>query len=364
MEIIQHLINKSIWILFPNIMADRYYKRLKAKKIKNSGVKLSYDDIKENCALFLDKNKLENPKYKKDIIRDIILSYRKYGMTANEYFIYDFPKKKASERNEYLSRIRKDTLCIKATGSNWKAVLGELKDKNAFYSIENQFFLRKACRVDSKDDFKNFSDFCKNLQYFIAKPNKGACGKGVEIISLSDKSVESVFDYLISIGSYIVEEVVVQDTRILEWNSSSINTIRYPSFRNGDDFSSLFPVFRCGRKGNIVDNAGSGGVFAAIDIDSGCIITDGYDESGNIFEKHPDSQKTFKGYKIPEWETLKEFAKEVHSNLSKEHIYVGFDFALSDKGWCIIEGNWGDFILQQTALGRGFYKDFKKKLGL
>ena len=26
-----------------------------------------------------------------------------------------------------------------------------------------------------------------------------------------------------------------------------------------------------------------------------------------------------------------------------DHIYVGWDFALTDNGWVLIEGNWGQF---------------------
>ncbi|ADL25228.1 conserved domain protein [Fibrobacter succinogenes subsp. succinogenes S85] len=310
----------------------------------------------------MSKEQLDDSAYRKSVIRDIILSYRKYGMTANEYFSYGFPKKNAYERNKYISRMRKDKLCMEAIGKNWKDALAQLKDKNIFYSIAGQFFKRKACKVDSEDDRSNFKLFCQGLDRFIAKPSKGACGKGVEIISLLEKSADEVFDYLRSNGSYIVEELVKQDARMAEWNESSVNTIRYFSFRKGSDFSTMVSVLRVGRKGSVVDNAGCGGVFAAIDSNTGIIITDGHDELGRVFKEHPESNKVFKGYKIPEWESLKKFAQEVHKSLPECHKYIGFDFALSTQGWVLIEGNWGDIIMPQISLGRGFYDEFKEAI--
>lgn len=359
---LMNAIKNLAWKIFPAYMADNLYNTAKKKKIVWWGQRDCFSDIEDNCKIFLKKEQLEDSAYKRSVVRDIILSYRKYGMTANEYFSYRFPQKKDSERETYLSRMRRDALCMEIVGKEWKRVIGQLKDKNVFYSIAGPFFKRKTCKVECAEDLTSFIHFCLGLTRCIAKPSRGACGKGVEIISLNDKDVNSVFDYLLSNGSYIVEELVKQDSRMAEWNASSINTIRYPSFRNGNNYTSLFPVIRVGRKGNIVDNAGSGGCFAVIDPESGCIITDGYDEAGNVFSAHPDSKKIFKGCRVPEWDALKSFAVQVHSSLPDGHKYVGFDFALSEDGWVVIEGNWGDLILQQTALGRGFYDEFKKAL--
>jgi hypothetical protein len=28
------------------------------------------------------------------------------------------------------------------------------------------------------------------------------------------------------------------------------------------------------------------------------------------------------------------------------HVYIGWDFTLTEKGWVLIEGNWGQFVGQ------------------
>lgn len=156
----------------------------------------------------------------------------------------------------------------------------------------------------------------------------------------------------------------MQDAAMARWNSSSVNTIRLCSFRNNNDVSIAYPFIRVGRKGSIVDNGGQGGIFASIDIQTGVICTDGGDEIGNVYPLHPDSSVPFKGVQIPQWKELLDMCREVHASLPSEFYYVGFDFALTAKGWMLIEGNWGQFVAQQTTLHRGLRKEFEDLMGV
>ena len=53
----------------------------------------------------------------------------------------------------------------------------------------------------------------------------------------------------------------------------------------------------------------------------------------------------FKGEQLPEWESLVELTRKVHA-LFPPHRYIAFDFAHTDKGWVLVEGNWGQLISQ------------------
>ena len=160
---------------------------------------------------------------------------------------------------------------------------------------------------------------------------------------------------------WIVEELIVQDARFSEWNPSSVNTIRIPSFRTANGIFVFAPFMRTGRKGSPVDNGGAGGIMVSIDSNNGVICTNAIDELGHSFILHPDSNKEFKGWIVPNWDQLLALSAEVHNSLPEYHKYIGFDFALSqDKGWVLVEGNWGDFICQQATLGRGLKKEFKQ----
>ena len=70
---------------------------------------------------------------------------------------------------------------------------------------------------------------------------------------------------------------------------------------------------------------------------------------------------SFYGYKIPHWSDLVELTEEIHRTIPNQ-IYVGWDFALTDNGWVLIEGNWGQLGSQQVALGYGLKPRFEKYL--
>ena len=62
------------------------------------------------------------------------------------------------------------------------------------------------------------------------------------------------------------------------------------------------------------------------------------------------------------WDELLEYAEQIHRKVP-HHKYVGWDFALSDKGWMLVEGNWGQFVSQYND-HIGLKKQFFELLGI
>ena len=193
----------------------------------------------------------------------------------------------------------------------------------------------------------------------FAKPLAASFGAGAHVVKITkrDEAVAE-FERLTKCGEWIVEDRIIQSKEMSAWNESSVNTIRLPCFltRNGS-FYALAPVLRVGRKGSVVDNAGGGGIIACIDEISGVITTNGKDEAGLEYIVHPDSCQKFKGWHVPQWKDLLTLAEEIHRNCLYKHRYIGFDFALTDKGWVVIEGNWGQFLNQYVDY-RGIKNEF------
>ena len=73
---------------------------------------------------------------------------------------------------------------------------------------------------------------------------------------------------------------------------------------------------------------------------------DGYDELCNVYAKHPDTGLTFKGWQVPKWQELLVLVEKIHRTNLSHHVYIAWDFALSDDGWVLIEGNWGQMASQ------------------
>lgn len=281
------------------------------------------------------------------------------GFRPDEFVLYGLENSSKNKRDLYLSQRMKDQLMISLYGSTWREKLNVLRDKYVFYSLMKDFFNREVTYIKDEEDHHPFLFFCRKHHQVFIKPNRGNCGNGARMYSVSDdEQANRIFDELVSLGEWIVEEAIKQAPEISEFNPSSINTVRFPSFKKNGVVECVFPCMRFGRMGSIVDNAGQGGVFVSIDRDSGEIISDAYDEKGNVFVSHPDTKVMFRGFQIPQWVSLIALVKKAHLALPDNQVYVAFDFALSDKGWCLVEGNWGDWILQQTSLKKGLKNEF------
>ena len=232
----------------------------------------------------------------------------------------------------------------------------EIEDKWGFYQLAKPFFKREAIRVQSTADWDVFKSMALRVKHLILKPNTMALGTGIYAAdTYTEKDARKEFDHITAKGgTWIVEERIVQDDRMAQWNESSVNTIRYYSVLSHGSFHSLTPVLRIGRRGSVVDNAGQGGIIANINANTGVVESNGFDESCSYYKTHPDSKLVFMNAQIPEWESLVKTVETIHRTVMPHHPYIGWDFALSkDKGWCVIEANWGQFLNQYVdKIGR------------
>lgn len=295
--------------------------------------------------------------------RDLIYSWYRYHVRPDEYYLYQFYKLDKKTRESYLPQWEKNKMVCGYYGKEYIRLNEQLQDKWLFYQLMRSYYLRDVIYIKNESDLFLFEQFCKQHPKFFSKPIKGHCGEGIRIIEVkNEKSIKKVFNELISNGGQVIEEPVVQSAVLSAFNPTSLNTIRIYSFKHDGNVTIMWPVLRMGRLGCIVDNGGSGGLFASIDLDTGKIVTDGYDELGHIYETHPDSGIRFKGFQMPNWSNFIQFVKDAHLSLSPEHVYVAFDIGLSTKGWVIIEGNWGDIILPQVTMQKGFKREFMQLL--
>ncbi len=358
------MIKRIIGAILRRIFPELYF-NIKAKSFDTSTViykKMTYQSFLEEA--FNDFRPDLTSSDREALKKDILRTYLKDRTRPDEYLLYHFDSKKETERLEYMPQASKDTLLLKYYKGDVKNTIAILRNKYTFYQLAKDFFKRDVILVGKQtNNFIEFEEFCKKHPRFIAKEVDGGCGVGIKVVdTLSYKEIGEVYEELSMSATWIIEELISQHKEISAFNESSVNTVRLPSFRHGNNVAAARPCMRFGRKGAVVDNAGQSGVFVSIDINSGEVITDAFDEHGRKFRTHPDSQKVFKGFKVPQWKELIEVAREAHLSLPENQVYVAFDFALSDKGWVIVEGNWGDWVLQQTSLERGLRKEFSRLL--
>ena len=231
----------------------------------------------------------------KRIEKDIKKCWLKYGSSPEEYFLFDFKNLNEKGRSLFITDYVKDMKLKKRIGLD--KFQKDLLDKYNFYCLTKPFFNRNAMSFNQGTSKRDFVEFAKETKNLFIKPISKSRGRGAHKITI-DNEDDALNEYNYLVGSdveWIVEETIVQSMEMEKWNPTSVNTIRVPSFLNRSGFSIVGPVLRSGRRGAIVDNAAAGGIVASVDVNSGVIISDGVDERGNTFAKHPDSNIPFKG---------------------------------------------------------------------
>lgn len=303
-------------------------------------------------------NKAELAKLKKDIKH----SYYVCKANPNEYFLLgladcDDEKRKSFVTDKYMymtvgrliSRKRHDR---------------EIEDKYNFYQLAKPYFKREVIKVNGVGDYDEFFHMASRVGDLIVKPLDSAMGEGIFAASVDgEEDAKKVFESLMEKGgAWAVEERIKQSSEMAVWNDSSVNTVRFHSFNNKmTGFHILKPFLRTGRKGSVVDNAGSGGILANVDVRTGHLSTKGIDEMGRQYDIHPDSGIKFEGWQIPRYDELVATVKEMHLTVMPDHPYIGWDMALTDEGWVVIECNWGQF-LNQYADHIGLKREFMEYL--
>lgn len=308
---------------------------------------LFYRDLQIAMQKFLTKSELADTRLRKEIEKDIYQCRKIYNIKAEEYFLFGFRGKPSDYRSSFLPDNVKDSVLIRIVGAN--VFWNELKNKYNFFQLTKSWFGRDVMLVYRQSNIENLQEFINFSQkhtYLFIKDNSGSLGQNAGLYHVtSDKDAEKLYECLLKKGDkWIVEEPIKQTKEMALWNDSSVNTVRIPSILNGDKWTILGAFFRTGRKGSVVDNAGAGGIFACVD-DDGKLTTDGIDEVGTYYVKHPDSGMTYKGWQIPRWKELVTIVEKVHRSIPW-HKYIGWDFALTDNGWVLVEGNWGQFVSQ------------------
>ena len=199
--------------------------------------------------------------------------------------------------------------------------------------------------------------FTKNgVSDVIAKPTHSTVGQGVYKISYhagmfyinNEKTTkEKLEKCILKMKNCIVTECVLNNEWTCNINPSSLNTIRMLAVWDGEkkEFAIIRSFHRFGCNGNVVDNAGSGnGILVFIDPETGITMDHGvYNlESGGEFpcEKpvHPNSKVCLSGMEIPGYMEMKQKVLQILNENSYLR-YVGFDIAMTEDGFKIIEAN-------------------------
>lgn len=269
------------------------------------------------------------------IIFDFIWCVLRYGCGINDYFQYKFFYKKSFDRKKFIVARKWKKIVIACNG---KLKVEEFDDKSIFYQNYSEFLGRDWIDL-SKAEYEEFREFVVKYPVSMYKIKDGSGGNGIGILDYNAISdLEQKYLELRAMN-VILEELIIQNHEMSDFNQSSVNTLRVVTINTGKTIEIMNAVFRCGNGKGCTDNFHHLGLAALIDIDTGIVYTQAIDKKNNRYIFHPSSNKQIVGFKIPYWENVLETVKRA-ADVNKNIRYVGWDIAIKNNGTiCIIEGN-------------------------
>ena len=298
------------------------------------------------------------------LLEDMLYTQYVLGFRYWEYFAYGFEHMPIEYRLKFMSEKARHKYTKVFNPDKAKNI--EFSDKTIAYPMLAAQFKREAINIKGVQDWGRFKEFCGKHGKIIVKPATGSLGMGVEIIDSTKYStikLRKKFEKFINTKKgAICEELIRQDARFEIIHPESVNSLRIATYlTENSDAKVICAYLRTGQGDSIVDNAGAGGIYAAIDISNGVVDTDAVDERGNIYVTHPDTGFAFKNFEIPEWGGAKELVAAAARSVPHIRL-IGWDVALSeDKGWQLIEGNCQPQInVLQTATKKGMREDLER----
>ena len=291
---------------------------------------------------------------------DVKFCYYAYGFSPFEYLGYGFRYLSDQKRREYISELES---IIYGYRLNDIADMMVFMDKVKTYERFKKYFHRDACRVSSKKDYRAFESFTDKHPTFVAKEAVSSRGHGVQLVTAdSPSSRKRIFEELLQQGDVLVEELISQSSAMAKFNKSSVNTVRCITLNTPYGVKIIHAFFKAGRAGSFVDNGGAGGIIVGIDRPTGLLATDGTDELGVRYACHPDSRVEFKGQQLPDWQSLVEVCHEMSSVMPSVKM-IGWDFAHTEGGWVVVEGNGlTEVIGPQSAFAKGIKSEFEGQI--
>ena len=320
--------------LLSRILADANYLQFCLKG------RINGNNIIKTIDTFVPAPRRNDQVYFHKLIREMLYARYYYGIINKEYFLYRFEELSDSERKKYIGAFELNQYYKRMDKSGHPEIIN---NKEKTFEVYRDFFHRDVLLIQEVSDKESFLAFLRKHNPCLLKPLQLSGGKGIELVEYSsDETAEELLTTQLNKGSFLMEEIIQQDPDMAKFHPQSVNTIRYTTFFHRGKLTRIQAVFRVGIGSSFVDNASSGGIYALVDTETGTILTPArsWNDCNKRYITHPDTGVLFPGTVIPKWDELNQILEKVVRVLPEQK-QVGWDFALSNKGWVIVEANTG-----------------------
>lgn len=267
------------------------------------------------------------------ILFDMTKCGLKYQAGYYDYQEFEFYNLNKEQRETYLTRGKNNEIIKKF---NDKSKFYIFDNKEEMYKIYNKF-LKRQWMVLNENNYNDFLDFFKQNKVIIVKPIDGEGGKGIEKYEyINDEESKIVYSSLLFKKQLLVEQCIKQHPDMNKLYNKSVNTLRMFTFYKDGQAYFLQAILKVGN-GGVVDNFSSGGMYTYVD-DEGTVYAEAIDQMDNKYYKHPISNETIVGFKVPMFKEAVGMVKEA-AKVVPEMGYIGWDVAISEDGPVLVEGN-------------------------
>lgn len=320
--------NTKIGAMLAHSRLNDFRKKKKTKKQQRQKA------VKHATVWYPDLSRSELSKRAKDML----YCYDKYRMRFSDYTAFHIESVPEEKRGDFITDITRFQYYSRLNRPENEVLF---KKKDLTYLRFCDYYKRGFCAFVSPEQQDEFDRFLEKYKRIIVKPLSGSLGKRIQIIEQAE------YPNLLAMykKGFAAEELIHQCDEMAALNPESVNTIRMTTIRCDDHVEFLMPMLKCGRKGKCVDNAGSGGILCEVDLETGRVVS-AASKKGEPMTHHPDSGLPLIGFQVPRWKEALEFAEQL-CYVVPDNRYTGWDIALTDDGWVMIEGNSrGEFGMQ------------------
>ena len=288
------------------------YKKI-VKDLKVFDKNLNYVSSKSNTLGFI-------------LFWDILWCKLRYGVTSNEYRIFEFYNIDGSKRNTFMSKRRYERLNEKLVNKN---ITNTINSKERFNAKFSDYLKRDICNIN-KMSFKQIEDFILENKFVIGRSLSASFISSYKEYDLKDyrspaflaKDMQDNKDYLIEKGFNQHKEL----NKINKMVFVNIVTV----YNDRPDVVSATIKFRDTET-----------ITGYIDIDTKCIKGHLKNEKGNNYKEN------FDGFEIPKFSSTIEIAKLLSEELS-EIRQVEWSFIIGSKTIYLVDANiWDDYVFSQ-----------------
>jgi alpha-L-glutamate ligase-like protein len=261
------------------------------------------------------------------------------------------------------------------------ACILDLNPRSGYPAVDNKRTMRDLCHrigvptpaifavISAHSALRHLPRLVEPLNDFVIKPNRGAGGRGILVVSgrqgsgfvrhngefagMNDirQHVSSVVSGLYSLGGRpdqaLIQQRVQLHSAFERISYQGIGDVRVIVYKR----TPVMAMLRLPTKAsNGRANLHQGGIGAGVDLDSG--LTTRAVMRNRLADRHPDTGVSLVGFQVPYWPQILEMARRVAGAVDLG--YLGVDIVVDrDEGPLLLEANARPGLAIQIANGQG-----------